>query len=118
MACATNRCSLAPTEACTTAGVTPAARASGLSPGGATRLASLTECDGGGNCLAPTTFAWTSAQPGWGASLSVSLTAEQHAAAIPGDMNGDGWYDGACNERRTLVLTRVQGRAAGGAWLR
>ena len=59
---------------------------------GRSRLASLQEC-AGPTCLPPTTFEWTSVYPGWSVNMSVALSAEQYASAIPGDIDGDGFDD-------------------------
>jgi RHS repeat-associated protein len=66
---------------------------------GRSRLASVRECADSA-CLPPTQFEWTSVYPGWSVNMSVALSTEQYAGAVPGDIDGDGfddlaYYDGA-----------------------
>ena len=67
------------------------------------RLMSVTECDGAGNCLAPTSFEWTRATDATGGWVS---SPELNAPVIVGpdlarfaDLNGDGLVDFASNTR-------------------
>ncbi|MGB5102584.1 MAG: FG-GAP-like repeat-containing protein, partial [Steroidobacteraceae bacterium] len=79
---------------------------------GRSRLASVQECAGTA-CYAPTQFSWTTASAGWGADLPVTLTTAQHAAAIPGDMDGDGFDDLAYHDPATSRWTILRGGANG-----
>ena len=60
-------------------------------------MASVQECDGAGNCLPSTTFAWTlpsGAGSGFGTAVSMSGTDLVTAFfATSGDVNGDGYDD-------------------------
>lgn len=52
-------------------------------PGGVTRLASLTECDGGTDCLRPTTFRYRDRTPGWlGEQVTVLAPAPLDASQV------------------------------------
>ena len=73
---------------------------------GRSRLASLQEC-AGDTCLAPTYFTWSTAPAGWDGEGIVNLSAAQYGAALPGDVDGDGfddltYHDG--NARQWMVL--------------
>ena len=85
--------------------------------GGATgrsRLTSVTECDGGGNCLVPTTFAWQPENAGFtsdpGYDLPVELRWLGDRTAFV-DVNGDGLQDfmWAYNGNRRVWLNTGSG---------
>jgi RHS repeat-associated protein len=59
---------------------------------GRSRLASVQECAGSA-CLPPTRFTWASGDAGWAGHSPVTLDAAHYAAAIPGDVDGDGFDD-------------------------
>ena len=62
-------------------------------PNGRSRLASVTECDGSGNCLGATTIGWQNGQAGFGADQAVANLGSLAGFALPVDINGDGRTD-------------------------
>ena len=61
------------------------------------KLTSVTQCDGGSNCLKPTTFGWqgTGATVSFGtpSSTSLSLGSDLNSVVLAADFNGDGLND-------------------------
>jgi RHS repeat-associated protein len=64
----------------------------GTGPTGRSRLASITECDGAGTCLRPTTFSWTGGPTAFAPS-TVALRNISSNSGWVGDFNGDGRTD-------------------------
>jgi RHS repeat-associated protein len=59
---------------------------------GRSRLESVQSC-AGASCLPATQFTWTAVPAGWSVNMSVAASPTQHAAAVPGDVDGDGFDD-------------------------
>lgn len=60
------------------------------------QLASVTECDASGDCLAPTTIQWQNGGAGWSQDVSTGATVSDAAHAVAAhlmDVDGDGIQD-------------------------
>lgn len=60
---------------------------------GRSRLTAVQECDGGGNCLSPTTFGWQDGEAGIGTDTKAANLGSLAKYAMPIDINGDGRAD-------------------------
>ena len=88
------------------------------------RIAALTLCGLGGECLPPTVFGWEKGLPGWRRSLRFDLPrelwADSNAIGELADVNGDGRvdfvHDGSASQRPNTWLNTGDGFGAADEW--